>query len=67
VAPPFLIHPSTAFGHSDRKKRASTGRFVTLFVRIQLLSVNSWQLWVTVIAFCDFFRKLFATFLESIL
>jgi hypothetical protein len=47
---------STAFGHSERKKRSLTGRhnFVRLF--IGLLS-----------AFCDFFRKLFVNSLEDFL
>jgi hypothetical protein len=61
---PFISDPSTAFVHSDRKNRALTCRHRKTF--IQLLSVNSRQIWVTVNAFCDFFRRLFVTSLESI-
>jgi hypothetical protein len=61
----FVRCPSTAFGHSDRKKRALTGRFCKTF--IQFLSVKSQQIWVTVTAFCDFFRKYFEISLEGFL
>jgi hypothetical protein len=63
--------PSTAFGHSDQKKRALNGRqlwrvFCDAFCKtfIQLLSVT---VWVTVIAFSDFFRKYFEISLKGFL
>jgi hypothetical protein len=61
------IIPSTAFGQSDRKKRALTCRhnFVTSILYVSF--VNSQQIWVTVTAFCDFFRRLFVTSLEGFL
>jgi hypothetical protein len=57
----FRAFPSTIFGHSDRKIPSITGR------QNKLLSVISWQIWVTRTASCDFFRKIIVTSLESLL
>jgi hypothetical protein len=64
----LMVNPSTAFGHSDRKKRVIQV-FCDAFCKtfIQLLSVNSRQIWVTVAAFCKLFRKYFETSLKSFL
>jgi hypothetical protein len=59
-------YPSTAFG--QRSSQFCDKYFVDALCKtfIQFLSVNSRQIWVKVTAFFDFFRRLFASSLESI-